>query len=199
MPGTSWMQSAGRPALAAASDSTDTSARLDWIAVAEPRSSAQLPDLIASPAASTVTFGRASYTIASTPNGTRTWLICRPLGWTKPRTTSPTGSGSAAISRKPVGHRRHPVASSVSRSMSCSASPVRPSGGSTSSALAASTSVRGGLQRVGHRQQRRVLDLPGQRRQFHRGRLGPAGHREHLLFGGGLVVIRTRIVSQLRG
>ena len=45
------------------------------------RSKAALPDLMASPAASTVTFGRASYTIATTPNGTRTCLISRPLGW----------------------------------------------------------------------------------------------------------------------
>ena len=35
----------------------------------------------------------------TTPIGTRTWRIWRPLASVEPRTTSPTGSGSAAMSR----------------------------------------------------------------------------------------------------
>ena len=80
MPGTSWTASRGRPAFSAAAASTSTSTVFDRYADAEPRSNAALPLLTARPAASTVTFGRASYTIATTPIGTRIWRISSPFG-----------------------------------------------------------------------------------------------------------------------
>ncbi len=52
--------STGNPAAASASRNTVTRAALERIAVDEPRSSTALPDLKHRPAASTVTFGRAS-------------------------------------------------------------------------------------------------------------------------------------------
>ena len=54
------VDAAGRPAEATASRSTATSAALELAAEPEPRSSAALPDFRQMPAASTVTFGRAS-------------------------------------------------------------------------------------------------------------------------------------------
>ena len=48
---------------------------LVWLADFDPRNSATLPDFSASPKASTVTFGRASYTMPMTPSGTRTCRI----------------------------------------------------------------------------------------------------------------------------
>ena len=43
--------------------------------------------------------------IATTPSGTRTRWIRRPLGRTQPSMTSPTGSGSAGDLAQPGGHR----------------------------------------------------------------------------------------------
>jgi hypothetical protein len=59
-PGTIWIASAGTPAEAAAWRSTLTMASLDRRALDEPRSRTALPDLRQIPAASAVTFGRAS-------------------------------------------------------------------------------------------------------------------------------------------
>ena len=59
-PGTSWTTSAGRPAPAAASRSTATTASFERRALEEPRSSTALPLLRQMPAASAVTLGRAS-------------------------------------------------------------------------------------------------------------------------------------------
>ena len=58
--GSNCTASRGRSWSARTSWSTATSAALEWRAVLEPRNSAALPDLSASPNASTVTFGRAS-------------------------------------------------------------------------------------------------------------------------------------------
>ncbi len=60
LPGTSWMACGGTPAADAARSSTPTSAWLLCTAVALPRSRAALPLFKHSPAASTVTLGRAS-------------------------------------------------------------------------------------------------------------------------------------------
>ena len=57
---TSSTQSAGSPALAMPSRSTSAMATLERSAVAEPRSSAALPDFRQMPAASLVTLGRFS-------------------------------------------------------------------------------------------------------------------------------------------
>ncbi len=100
-PGTRLTTSAGSPTLSAALRRTAISAVLLWYAEPLPRSSATLPLLRQSPAASTVTLGRASYTIPTTPNGTRTCRISSPLASVWPRTTSPTGSGSPATWRSP--------------------------------------------------------------------------------------------------
>ena len=74
---------------------------MECVAELEPRSRIALPDFRHRAAASIVTFGRASYTTATTPSGTRTLRICRPLAKREPSITSPTGSGSATISRTP--------------------------------------------------------------------------------------------------
>ena len=57
--------------------------------------------------------------IPTTPNGTRTWRTCTPLALLQPRTTSPTGSGSAARSRKPS--TMPAIRSGLSRSRSINA------------------------------------------------------------------------------
>ena len=60
IPGTPWTTSAGNPADSAASRSTAMIASLDAAAEDEPRSRTALPDFRQIPAASAVTFGRAS-------------------------------------------------------------------------------------------------------------------------------------------
>ena len=88
----------------------------------------------------------------TTPNGTRTWRSSSPLGSVEPRTTSPTGSGSAASCAQAVGHRRRPGPRSSAQPVdhaprACRR--VRPA--RTSSALAARISAVRADQRVGHR------------------------------------------------
>ncbi len=58
--GTSWTTSAGSPAASAAPRSAATIAALLLAALDEPRRSTALPDFRQMPAASAVTFGRAS-------------------------------------------------------------------------------------------------------------------------------------------
>jgi hypothetical protein len=84
--------------------------------------------LIASAAASTVTFGRASYTIATTPSGTLTFRSSIPFGSVRDSSSSPTGSGSAAMSRTPSAIACTRAWSSASRSSSAASNPAaRPS------------------------------------------------------------------------
>ena len=79
-----------------------------------------------------------------------------PLARRPPSTTSPTGSGSAAIARAPSAIARTRASSSASRSISAAESPdSRPA--SRSRALASRISGHARLQRVGDREQRRVL------------------------------------------
>ena len=66
------MQPAGMPAATAASCSTAAMRAFECAAKLPPRSTAALPDFRQMPAASAVTFGRASYTTATTPSGTLT-------------------------------------------------------------------------------------------------------------------------------
>ena len=83
-----------------------------------------------------------------------------------PRTTSPTGSGSPATSRRPCGHRRHPVGGRAAAGRPCGPACRRPRRRRTSSALAASTSSVRRVQGVGHRVQRGVLGRPRGQRQL---------------------------------
>ncbi|OOL28021.1 hypothetical protein GQ85_35030, partial [Rhodococcus rhodochrous] len=111
---------------------------VEWAADDDPRSRAALPDLRAKPKASTVTFGRASYTIPTTPSGTRICRISRPLGRVEPRTTSPIGSGSPATCRSPAAMPSTRACVSRSRSSRDSSVPAARAV-SMSSAFAAST------------------------------------------------------------
>src|SRR3954451_242338 len=98
-PATRTIAPSGTPADSAASLAIEARTAFEWAADDEPRSTIALPDLRHRAAASIVTFGRASYTTAMTPSGTRTFRTSSPLGSRKPSMTSPTGSGSAAIER----------------------------------------------------------------------------------------------------
>ncbi|SKV48134.1 Uncharacterised protein [Mycobacteroides abscessus subsp. abscessus] len=62
--------SAGKPLAISELRSTRTSSVLEVAAEELPRSSTALPDLRVNPNASTVTFGRPSYTMPTTPSGT---------------------------------------------------------------------------------------------------------------------------------
>ena len=123
----------GRPACTAPSWAMRYSAALEWLALEEPRSTIALPDFRHSAVASIATLGRASYTTATTPSGTRTLRTSRPLGRRQPSITSPTGSASAAIwrtacaiARTRASSRRRrsssaaPISASLPACMSCS-------------------------------------------------------------------------------
>ncbi len=101
-PATSAIASSGIPAEAAASAAIRASSAFDRAAADDPRSTIALPDLRQRAVASIVTFGRASYTIATTPSGTRTLQTSSPLGSRQPSITSPTGSGNETILRTPA-------------------------------------------------------------------------------------------------
>jgi hypothetical protein len=73
--------------------------------------------------------------IPTTPNGTRSWRSSSPLASVAPRTTSPTGSGSAATSRSPPAMPSIRASSSRRRSTTGSGVPFDRAP-STSSALA---------------------------------------------------------------
>ena len=75
-----------------------------------------MPLFTQSAAASTVTFGRASYTISTTPSGMRTFLTRRPFGRRQLAVTSPTGSGRDATSPSAREIPSSRLASSASRS-----------------------------------------------------------------------------------
>jgi hypothetical protein len=79
-PATRLTQPSGSPAATAASPAICASVAFECIAEEEPRSTIALPDFKHSAAASIVTLGRASYTTATTPSGTRTLRTSRPLG-----------------------------------------------------------------------------------------------------------------------
>ena len=99
-----------------------------------------LPALKASEAASTVTFGRASYMMPMTPIGTRTLRIKRPFGLVHSLMTSPTGSGSSATWRSPRAISATRFSFSMSLSSMSGLMPFALSL-SMSAALAASTSA----------------------------------------------------------
>ena len=87
------------PAHWTAPAATCASTAFECAAVDDPRSTIAFPDFRHSAEQSTVTFGRASYTTATTPSGTRTRLTSSPFSSRWPSIVSPTGSGSAAIVR----------------------------------------------------------------------------------------------------
>ena len=82
--------------------STFAMAKLLFKASFPPLKITALPDLIHKPAASAVTFGRASKIIQITPNGIRILLILRPLGITSWSLIVPTTSGNFATVSKPT-------------------------------------------------------------------------------------------------
>lgn len=61
-----------------------------------PRNTHALPDFRQMPAASAVTFGRASYTMATTPSGTLTRVSSMPPSISRRSSTRPNGSGRPA-------------------------------------------------------------------------------------------------------
>ena len=92
----------GNPAFTNPSRNAAATTMFEEIAPEEPRRNAALPDFTQRPAASLVTFGLFSYTIATTPSGTRTRRTRKPFGRTHPSATSPTGSGNDATLRRPA-------------------------------------------------------------------------------------------------
>ena len=90
---TSWIISGSKPALFTATRMRSARHLFEFIASLPPRRITALPLLRLSIAASTVTLGRASYIMPTTPIGTRTLSIFMPLGRVLPSITSPTGSG----------------------------------------------------------------------------------------------------------
>jgi hypothetical protein len=106
----------GTPLWRAANETTCASTAFECAAVDEPRSTIALPDLRQSAEQSTVTFGRASYTTATTPSGTRTRRTSSPFSSRWPSIVSPTGSGSATIARTSLAMPARRASSSLSRS-----------------------------------------------------------------------------------
>src|SRR4051794_39189380 len=121
-PATSDTVPSGSPALTTASRATVASTAFECVAIEDPRSTIAFPDLMQSAEQSMVTFGRASYTTATTPSGTRTFRTSSPLGRRWPSIVSPTGSGSAAIVR--TSEAIPASRSGVSFSRSSSAPPI---------------------------------------------------------------------------
>ena len=88
-----------------------------WSASLPPRRIQALPDFRHSAAASTVTLGRDSKMMATSPMGTRRRIIFSPFGRSHASVTSPTGSGNLATSsqataiasRRPWSRRRRSV------------------------------------------------------------------------------------------
>ena len=99
-----------------------------------------LPDLRHSAAASTVTLGRASKMMATTPRGTRLRLIMRPLGRVSVLSAVPMGSGRAITCRTPSTMPATRSGVRVSRSSMAGRIPAS-FAADTSSALAASHSA----------------------------------------------------------
>ena len=132
-----------------------------------------LPAFRHSMAASTVTFGRASYTISTTPSGTRSLVRRRPFSSVWERSTAPIGSGSAAMSSTAADSASVRASSRVSRSRIAGRSPlgrrqVEPVGGDQ---LVAALPDR-----RRHRRQRPVLVGAAERRQGTRRLARPRGH-----------------------
>ena len=93
------------------------------------------------PAASAVTFGRASYTTATTPSGTLTRVSWMPLSSVRCSCTRPSGSGSATSFSSAPAIASMRASSSIKRSSKLSCVPAARAA-SMSCALAVSTSTR---------------------------------------------------------
>ena len=132
--GSACTASAGSPASVSPSRTTSSSAAFECTASREPRSRQALPDLTHRAAASTVTLGRASYTISTTPSGTRRFSTSSPLGSVMTAIGRSAGSGSAATARTAAARPRTRSGVSVSRSTIDGRSPCA---AATSTALAA--------------------------------------------------------------
>ncbi len=98
---TSCTPSTGRPESASACSTSSASALFDSMASEPPRRMQALPLLMARLAASMVTLGRLSNTIANTPIGTRIWPTRMPLGCCTMPLIWPITSGMAASCSHP--------------------------------------------------------------------------------------------------
>ena len=128
--------SAGRLHDTSASRNAATMASHDLAAIEPPRRMQALPAFRQIPAASEVTLGRASYTMATTPMGTVTFCTERPLESTLPSSVRPKGSGWEATSSRPRAIASTRPSSSMRRSTSEAATPAARAS-ATSTALAA--------------------------------------------------------------
>ena len=107
---------AGNPALSTASANTRAIVSFEWAAKLPPRNTQALPDFTQMPAASAVTFGRASYTMATTPSGTLMRESSMPLYIVRSICTHPSGSGRSRSSSSAVAIASTRASSSIKRS-----------------------------------------------------------------------------------
>ena len=107
--------SSGSPQSRRASRMTSVSARLVRMASLPPLRIQTLPVFMQSAAASIVTFGRASYIIATTPRGTRICSMTSPFGRSE-RVPEPIGSARTMSSRRLAAMPSMRFLSSFSRS-----------------------------------------------------------------------------------
>src|SRR6266540_5043438 len=122
--GTTCAAAAGSPAFASPSENAAASASEERSASEPGRRIAAFPLFRQSAAASTVTFGRASYTMRTTPSGMRTFFTASPFGRRQLAVTWPTGSGSAATSRRVFLIPSSRFSSSASRSRKAALCPA---------------------------------------------------------------------------
>ena len=172
-PGTSWTASASSPAPAIASRSTPTIAVLLASALAEPRSSAALPDFRQMPAASAVTFGPRLVDDPDHAERHPHLAQLQAVGQGPAPHHLADGVGQPGHVAQPLGHAGDPVL--------VEAEPVDDVAGDAGGLRAPYVlGVRGqhlvtpGDQRVGHREERRVLlarGSPGRARSSPRGRV----------------------------
>ena len=90
------IEPSGMPVCSAAAESTRAIAAHERAAIDPPRKMQAFPDFRQMPAASAVTFGRASYTTATTPKGTLTRSRRIPDSRVRCSSVRPSGLGSSA-------------------------------------------------------------------------------------------------------
>ena len=115
--------------------------------------------------------------IPTTPSGTRTWRIRRPLGRTQPAATSPTGSGSGATVRRPPAIASTRAGVSRRRSMTVAAGARRLGAGHVDLVLASSTSSVRSTSRSAAARRAASLAAVDARASARDGRAGPPAQR----------------------
>ena len=129
--------------------------------------------------------------IATTPSGTRTRSMRRPLGRTQPSSTSPTGSASAGDLQEPARHALDAASVSRSRSTTVAATP-RPRPGDID---------RVRLEHLVGAEQQAVGRARGGRRSWRRSRSGPAPVTRHAIGGRDSEIVmagrRSRATSRV--